>query len=107
MGLFDGWKMPDIGQGVEEFRATPGAVLLDVRSRQEFQKGHIPGSRNVPLSSPRGGRRPGGGQGDPAVRLLLQRGPEAARAVHVLRRMGYANVKNIGGIAAWTGEVER
>lgn len=37
MGLFDGWKMPDIGQGVEEFRATPGAVLLDVRSRQEFQ----------------------------------------------------------------------
>ena len=51
MGLFDFWKMPDIGRGVEEFRAAPGAVLLDVRSRQEFQEGHIPGSRNVPLSA--------------------------------------------------------
>ena len=50
MGLLDFWKMPDIGQGVEEFRAAPGAVLLDVRSRQEFQEGHIPGSQNIPLS---------------------------------------------------------
>ena len=73
MGLFDGWKMPDIGQGVEEFRATPGAVLLDVRSRQEFQEGHIPGSQNIPLSSLEGGGLPDGEQGDPAVRLLLQR----------------------------------
>ena len=51
MGLFDVWKMPDIGQGVKEFQAAPGAILLDVRSRQEFQEGHIPGSQNVPLSS--------------------------------------------------------
>ena len=34
-------------------------------------------------------------------------GARSGQAVHVLRRMGYANVKNIGGIAAWTGEVER
>ena len=71
MGLFDGWKMPDIGQGVEEFRATPGAVLLDVRSRQEFQKGHIPGSRNVPLSSL--GEAAGLAE-DKETPLLLQRG---------------------------------
>ena len=72
MGLFDGWKMPDIGQGVEEFRATPGAVLLDVRSRQEFQKGHIPGSRNVPLSSL-------GEAKETPLFVYCYRGPEAAR----------------------------
>lgn len=79
MGLFDGWKMPDIGQGVEEFRATPGAVLLDVRSRQEFQKGHIPGSRNVPLVLPRGGRRAWRRTRRPRCSSTVTAGPEAAR----------------------------
>jgi len=34
-------------------------------------------------------------------------GARSGQAVHVLRRMGYVNVKNIGGIATWTGAVER
>ena len=106
MGLCDGWKMPDIGQGVEEFRATPGAVLLDVRSSQEFQKGHIPGSRNVPLSSL--GEAAGLAEDkETPLFVYCYSGARSGQAVHVLRRMGYANVKNIGGIAAWTGEVER
>ena len=28
---------------------TAGAVLLDVRTPQEYQEGHIPESKNVPL----------------------------------------------------------
>lgn len=48
MGLFDGWKMPDIGQGVEEFRATPGAVLLDVRSLPGVSGGPHPRQPKYP-----------------------------------------------------------
>ena len=32
MGFFDFLKQPDIHQGVEEYNATPGVVLLDVRT---------------------------------------------------------------------------
>ena len=32
MGFFDFLKGPDIGQGVKDYQATPGAVLLDVRT---------------------------------------------------------------------------
>lgn len=106
MGLFDFWKMPDIGRGVEEFRAAPGAVLLDVRSRQEFQEGHIPGSRNVPLSAIEEAAALAEDKETPLFLYCYSR-VRSGQAVHALRRMGYANVKNIGGIAAWTGKVER
>ena len=52
MGLFDFLRRPerpDMGAELERFRSTPGAVLLDVRTPEEYAAGHIPGSRNVPL----------------------------------------------------------
>ena len=33
-------------------------------------------------------------------------GAKSGQAVSALRRMGYTNVKNIGGIAAYSGKVE-
>lgn len=52
MGFFDFLKGPDIDQGVKEFQATPGGVLLDVRTPQEYQGGHVPGSVNAPPTDP-------------------------------------------------------
>ena len=51
MGFLDFLKGPDINQGVAEYDAVPGAVLLDVRTPQEYREGHIPGSINAPLQS--------------------------------------------------------
>ena len=49
MGFFDFFKQLNIDQGIEEYKRTAGAVLLDVRTPQEYQEGHIPESKNVPL----------------------------------------------------------
>ena len=49
MGFFDFLKQANINQGIEEYKKTAGAVLLDVRTPQEYQEGHIPESKNVPL----------------------------------------------------------
>ena len=49
MGFFDFLHGADINEGVELFRSTPGALLLDVRTAQEYAGGHIPGSVNIPL----------------------------------------------------------
>lgn len=49
MGFFDFLKQANINQGIEEYKRTAGAVLLDVRTPQEYQEGHIPESKNVPL----------------------------------------------------------
>lgn len=50
MGLLDFLKPANINTGVEEFRATPGAQLIDVRTPGEYAGGHIPDAVNVPLS---------------------------------------------------------
>lgn len=36
-------------QRLEEFKAQ-GAVIIDVRTPDEYKRGHAPGSMNVPLS---------------------------------------------------------
>ena len=104
MGFLDFLKTPDINQGVKEYAAAPGAVLLDARTAQEYQGGHIPGSVNVPLQSlGREGELPVGK--DAALFVYCHSGARSRQAVELLARMGYANAKNIGGIAAYTGKV--
>ena len=51
MGFFDFFKQANINQGIGEYKRTAGAVLLDVRTQQEYQEGHIPESKNVPLNN--------------------------------------------------------
>lgn len=106
MGLFDFLKAPDINQGVNEYKATPGAVLLDVRTPQEYREGHIPGSKNVPLQTIDNVASMADNQDIPLF-LYCYSGTRSRQAVGALQRMGYTNVKNMGGIAAYSGKVER
>ena len=106
MGFFDFLKEPDISQGVKEYQATPGAVLLDVRTPEEYRDGHISGSKNVPLQSLDKVTDFVNHQDTPLF-VYCHSGARSSRAASALRRMGYTNVKNIGGIAAYAGKVER
>ena len=105
MGIFDFWKAPDINQGVEEWKATPGGVLLDVRTPGEYQEGHIPGSKNVPLQSLDEIEKIADNKAVPIFVHCLS-GGRSRQATAILQQMGYSNVKNIGGISAYHGKVE-
>lgn len=105
MGLFDFFKQPDIDQGVKTYRATQGAVLLDVRTPSEYEEGHIPGSFNLPLQ--RIDRAPGILENpDAPLFVYCRSGNRSRQATAFLQQMGYRNVTNIGGIAAYSGKVE-
>lgn len=105
MGIFDFLKQPDINQGVKEFSQREDAILLDVRTSQEYREGHIPGSKNVPLqqldkiSSVTDNK-------DVPMFVYCYSGGRSRQAVSYLQYMGYTNVNNIGGIAAYRGKVE-
>ena len=50
MGLFNFFRnTADINTGVAEYETTDGAVLLGVRTAEEYRDGHIDGSINIPL----------------------------------------------------------
>ena len=106
MRFFDFLKGPDINQGVKEYSATDDAVLLDVRTPGEYREGHIPGSKNVPLQSIDKVGDIIENKGTPIFVHCLS-GARSRQATAVLQQMGYSNVKNIGGISAYTGKVER
>lgn len=105
MGLFDLLKAPDINQGVKEFQSAPGAILLDVRTSEEYRERHIPGSQNIPLQCLDKISGIAAHQNTP-IFVYCHSGSRSRQAVVVLSRMGYRNVKNIGGIADWSGKVE-
>lgn len=105
MGIFDFFKQPDINQGVQEFKNAAGAVLLDVRSPQEYREGHIPGSQNVPLQQLDKVEEVTENK-DTVLYVYCRSGARSRQAVSLLNHMGYTNVHNIGGIAAYSGKVE-
>ena len=106
MGFFDFLKGPDINQGVKEYGDTPGAVLLDVRTPQEYREVHIPGSKNVPLQAIDKVTSVADNKDTPLF-VYCYSGTRSRQAVGVLQRIGYTNVKNLGGISAYGGKVER
>ena len=106
MGIFDFLRVPDIDAGIREYAQTPDALLLDVRTEAEYREGHIPGSKNLPVQQLEKlpeitDRR------DAAVFVYCLSGARARQALRILNDMGYSRVKNLGGIAAYTGKVER
>lgn len=106
MGFFDFLKRPNIDSGIAEYKAVPGAFLLDVRTPQEYSEGHIPGSKNVPLQSIDSAAAVVENKQAPLF-VYCYSGSRSHSAAGMLQRMGYTNVKNIGGIASYSGRLER
>ena len=106
MSIFDFFKQPDINKGLKEYAETENAVLLDVRTPQEYGEGHIPGSKNVPLQTLDKVRSVVENK-DAELFVYCYSGARSKQATVVLGQMGYTNVRNIGGIAAYQGKVER
>jgi len=92
----------NINKGLEEYRATSGAILVDVREADEFRSGHIPGAVNAPLSAIASTTLPK----TALLFLYCLRGSRSKRAAGILKRMGYT-VKSIGGINGYKGTIER
>lgn len=106
MRFLDFLKGPDINQGVKEYSTTDGAVLLDVRTPDEYRQGHIPGSKNVPLQQLDKISSVAKNKEIPLF-VYCYSGSRSRQATGMLQQMGYTNVNNIGGIAAYSGKVER
>ena len=106
MSIFDFFKQPDINKGLKEYAEKENAVLLDVRTPQEYREGHIPGSKNVPLQTIDKVTSITKNK-DTALFVYCYSGARSRQATAMLQHMGYTNVQNIGGIAAYHGKVER
>lgn len=103
MGLFSFLKQDSITTIVSNREAS--SILIDVREQDEYKAGHIPGAINYPLSNlnntallwPK----------DAVLYVYCLAGTRSCKAVGYLRSQGYTNAKNIGGIHAYRGSLEK
>lgn len=106
MGFLNIFKRTDINAGVELYRQTKDAVLLDVRGSDEYKEGHIPDSMNLDVKRMKDAPLMVKEKQTPLF-VYCYSGARSSQAVSALKSMGYTNVTNIGGIAGYHGRIER
>ena len=93
--------------GLNAFRETPGALLLDVREEEDYHAGHIPGSTFVSLQAiPTPVLQTVSDKGTPLF-VYCYCGNRSRYVVSILKEAGYTNVTNIGGIEFYHGDLEK
>ena len=89
MGIFQKLRVSSrIYEGVRRFGQTENGVLLDVRREDEYGKGHIPGSRNLPLSRLEQAKTEIPDRDTPLFVYCLS-GGRSRKAAEILKGMGY------------------
>jgi rhodanese-related sulfurtransferase len=95
------------GHGLSAADATQlinrrNAVVLDLRTAEEYGKGHLPQARSIPFEELSGKAAQISKNKNAPVLLVCQTGQRSRKAEQVLTEAGYAEVHTLqGGIEAW------
>jgi rhodanese-related sulfurtransferase len=77
-----------------------GARLVDVRSPEEYARGHLPGAVNIPVQD-LDRRLADVGPVDHELIVYCRSGHRSSRAAQILREHGFTKVHNLGPMTAW------
>lgn len=95
----------DARQAKEMIEENPDIIILDVRTKEEFDEGHIQGSILIPdyeieekaaeiLTDP-----------SAAILVYCRSGRRSKEAAKTLTSLGYRNIYDFGGIIDWPYEI--
>jgi rhodanese-related sulfurtransferase len=82
-----------------------GIVLLDVRTKEEYDTGHIKGSILIPVDNLKEEAEIKLKDKDAPIFVYCRSGNRSTTAANILVNLGYKNVYNLGGINKWPYEV--
>ena len=96
----------DFDSLLEEYKTKDNAYLIDVREEDEYSSGHVPSSINIALSNI-----------DKIDNIIKDKntylyvyclsGARSRNAYSILKTKGYTNIKDLGGINSYHGDIER
>lgn len=82
-----------------------GYILLDVRTKGEYESGYIPRAINIPLSDIDEKIISFLPDKSQMILVYCRSGNRSREASDKLSKLGYTNILEIGGINAWKGEI--
>lgn len=86
---------------------TEDVFVVDVRTLEEFNTGHLDGAINVPVDSVKSDFSDKVTDNkDSKIIIYCQSGRRAVDALNMLSGMGYTNLYTFGGINDWSYELE-
>jgi phage shock protein E len=96
MGLFLLMRMSLVSAEKARQLLAEGALLIDVRSPEEYAGGHLPGAINLPVGALRTELPHRVADRNQILLLHCLSGGRSGMAVQQLKRMGYVHVFNLG-----------
>lgn len=97
--------LPDHDPALAHKLAAEGALVLDVRTPEEFSGKRVEGAVNIPVDEVEGKMseidKLTGGDKDKPIVVYCAAGGRAASAKRMLVKAGHTKVTNLGGVADW------
>ncbi len=91
-------------EAAEIMENESGYIILDVRTEQEYNGGHIPGAICVPNESISDAHPEQLPDKNRLILVYCRSGRRSKQAAQKLADMGYTDVREFGGINTWQGE---
>lgn len=82
-------------------------VLVDVREKDEYQSGHIPTSILIPLGTIEDDFETKIPDKNKKIVIYCRSGNRSKTAYEKIKRLGYTDIYDLGGIIDWTYETEK
>ena len=84
-----------------------GCLILDTRTREEYDQGHIPGAIQISHDEITEKAEEVLTDKDQLILVYCRSGRRSKIAAEALVELGYTNIKEFGGIIDWPYEVEQ
>lgn len=81
-------------------------LILDVRTQAEYDEGHIPGAVLIPNTEIEARAEAELPDKDQMLLVYCRSGNRSKKAVDILVKLGYTNIREFGGILDWPYETE-
>lgn len=85
--------------------SNTGWILLDVRTQEEYDSGHIPGAVLLPNETIGVTEIPSLPDKSQMILIYCRSGNRSKQAAEKLEKLGYTNLYEFGGIISWPYEI--
>lgn len=103
------FKSISMEEGRKIIESENDYIILDVRTKEEYDDGHIPGAINVANEDISTSMQSIEQLPDKKRKILVycRSGNRSKQAAKKLAALGYSNVVEFGGIIEWKGDLEK